>query len=352
MRRLIWLLVVFILCVPIALADGFCGSNGVIIVNPITGALECTGKVGTAAYSETFVAKTSVSITAATHGMGTTPVGLCYDNSTPAVVITQTNGTQFGAIAANGDVSFAWSGSKSGVCLVTALGAGSTGPTGPMGSGFASDDGTTLSVTTGRGVAVGNTVFSAATSEPTCDSTKRGHIVRVNGGAGVADTYRQCIKLVDDSYAWMAFGGGGANPLTIDGSVVGTATLYTDTNGDSCGKLSVTYAQLTGAASSQEIPWLHVPARWWVSRQLMIPATGFTYSSVGTTFTGAMQLNSGNQEFIPNSSLLSGAAYVPVIVPSTTLSSYVVSVKLIGDTTFSHLSNGTAEFHFCGRVLP
>lgn len=39
-------------------------------------------------------------------------------------------------------------------------------------------------------------------TEPTCNSTNRGAKVFVEGGAGVADTYRICTKDAGDAYGW------------------------------------------------------------------------------------------------------------------------------------------------------
>jgi hypothetical protein len=48
------------------------------------------------------------------------------------------------------------------------------------------------------------TVEIQQSSEPTCDATTRGQIAFVQGGAGVADTYRICAKNSSDTYAWYA----------------------------------------------------------------------------------------------------------------------------------------------------
>lgn len=40
--------------------------------------------------------------------------------------------------------------------------------------------------------------------EPTCDSTTRGYVVMVQGGAGVADTFRICTKASDDTFGFRA----------------------------------------------------------------------------------------------------------------------------------------------------
>jgi hypothetical protein len=109
-------------------AHAQCGANGSLSYNPFTKRLDCTGKTGAAGYVATITATTTISVTAATHGQGTKPVGFCYDNATPAVPITLTTNT----VAANGDMVFAWSGTKTGYCVISGLG-NQIGPTGPTG---------------------------------------------------------------------------------------------------------------------------------------------------------------------------------------------------------------------------
>jgi hypothetical protein len=46
-------------------------------------------------------------------------------------------------------------------------------------------------------------MFGAGT-EPACNASTRGRAVMVQGGAGVADTLRVCLKTAVDSYAWTA----------------------------------------------------------------------------------------------------------------------------------------------------
>ncbi len=41
-------------------------------------------------------------------------------------------------------------------------------------------------------------------AEPACDATTRGYVVMVQGGVGVADTFRICSKDALDAYAWRA----------------------------------------------------------------------------------------------------------------------------------------------------
>ena len=129
-----------------AWADAFCGSNGKLVVNPFTNSLECTGKTGPAGYIATFSSQTGITVTAATHGQGTQPFGSCWDNATPANQIALT--ANYPTVAANGDMVFAWTGSKSGYCLISALG-NQVGPAGATGAaGAAGAAGTTLADST------------------------------------------------------------------------------------------------------------------------------------------------------------------------------------------------------------
>lgn len=83
-------------------------------------------------YSAPFSAATGLTVTAATHGLGTAVWGTCFDNASPTNAIVQTAG--FPTVAANGDIVFAWTGSKTGKCLISTLGTGPVGPQGPGGS--------------------------------------------------------------------------------------------------------------------------------------------------------------------------------------------------------------------------
>src|SRR5882672_3156327 len=97
-----------------------CGPNGRMVFNTVSNQFDCTGKTGAAGYVSAFSSSTGFTVTAVTHGQGTKPVGFCYDNGTPELLIAQTAGCP--QVAANGDITFAWSGSKSGYCLISALG--------------------------------------------------------------------------------------------------------------------------------------------------------------------------------------------------------------------------------------
>jgi collagen type VII alpha len=151
-----------------------CGPNGKFLGLGAAGDVLCTGKTGAAGYTTTFAAVTGLSVTAATHGQGVKPVGFCYDNATPANLIAQTSG--FPTVSAIGDVVFAWSGSKTGYCVVSALGtavgpagangangaAGATGATGATGAGGAT--GATGATGASGGISYGPISVTAQTS--------------------------------------------------------------------------------------------------------------------------------------------------------------------------------------------
>ena len=107
-----------------------CGSNGKLVPNLFTGKLECTAKTGAAGYPADFAAATGLTVTAATHGQGTKPTGECWDDASPHNKIIQTDG--FPTVSSTGTIVFAWTGSKTGYCLISAL--GGTGATGPVGA--------------------------------------------------------------------------------------------------------------------------------------------------------------------------------------------------------------------------
>jgi hypothetical protein len=58
------------------------------------------------------------------------------------------------------------------------------------------------SVTASVGADVKGVFVLTGGSKPTCDSTNRGGMWRVEGGAGVADTFEVCTKDAADAYAW------------------------------------------------------------------------------------------------------------------------------------------------------
>lgn len=110
------------------LASAVCGYD------PLLETVTCPPGPGATggAFSAAFAAATGSTVTAATHGKGTAVWSVCVDNATPTNTIVQTAG--FPTIAANGDVVNAWTGSKTGVCYITTLGAGPQGPAGATGS--------------------------------------------------------------------------------------------------------------------------------------------------------------------------------------------------------------------------
>lgn len=81
-----------------------------------------SGGGGSPLYTAPFTAASTLTVTAATHGQGTKPFsGGCYDNSVPANSIPLTSGLP--TVAANGDIVFTWTGSKTGYCLIGGSGA-------------------------------------------------------------------------------------------------------------------------------------------------------------------------------------------------------------------------------------
>lgn len=111
-----------------------------------------TGGGGAAsdAYEATFSADTSITVTAATHGHGTTPyLQGCWDNATPKNLIVLDAG--FPTVAANGDMVITWTGSKTGACYI----ASGTGPIGPTGATGATGDAGATGATGATGPAGG-----------------------------------------------------------------------------------------------------------------------------------------------------------------------------------------------------
>jgi hypothetical protein len=133
---------------------------------------------------------------------------------------------------------------------------------------------------------VGDTVLNPSASEPTCDVSHRGHVVRVLGGAGVADTYRQCNKLSDDSYSWVGMGGvsSGGGLTILTGSV--------DPSG-SCAGVNATSLTLYSNSAT--------PALWYCN------ASGAWERIQSTTMVGSFILNglTGTQPATPPTGYIS-----------------------------------------------
>lgn len=62
--------------------------------------------------------------------------------------------------------------------------------------------GTNMGAVNADGSISATDVIFVTSTESTCDATRRGRIVMVQGGAGVADTVRMCVKSAADTYAW------------------------------------------------------------------------------------------------------------------------------------------------------
>jgi len=98
-----------------------------------------------------------------------------------------------------------WIGYQSGPGVVTQLdnsiGVGYRSH--PMASNHAVFGNSSITLTTLYGrVEMGTEAKWANGVEGTCDATNRGRVVMVQGGVGVADTYRICSKDAADAYAW------------------------------------------------------------------------------------------------------------------------------------------------------
>jgi hypothetical protein len=73
------------------------------------------------------------------------------------------------------------------------------------GSNTATLGNTSITLTVLRGtVELGTEAKWNSGTEGTCDASKRGRVVVVYGGAGVADTFRVCRKDAADAYAWVS----------------------------------------------------------------------------------------------------------------------------------------------------
>ncbi len=161
-------------------ASAQCGPNGTIIGIGKAGDILCTGKTGATGFAKTFTGVATITSTAAEHGQGTKPVGYCYDNGTPALAIAQT--ATYPQVAANGDITFAWTGNKTGTCIISALGT-AVGPQGEKG-----DTGDTGAAGAAGPAPAGTGVVKVTAGVPALVIGTATDCVRVDGTSGACGT--------------------------------------------------------------------------------------------------------------------------------------------------------------------
>jgi hypothetical protein len=230
--------------------------------NPFTKRPDYIAAASAAGYGPTqgctFTAATSLTVTAATHGQGTNPVlEFIKDNGTPALTIALTAG--YPQVAANGDITMAWTGSKTGTCLISAgksgppgaagatgatgatgsAGAtGATGPTGPINT--IADEGTSLTV---RGTV--NFTGSGVTCVDNSGATRTDCTITGGGGSGTIPTTSSVLKGDGAGNATAAASGTDFAPATS-----GTSILKGNGSGGfSSATASTDYAPATSGSS-------------------------------------------------------------------------------------------------------
>lgn len=154
---------------------------------------------------------------------------------------------------------------------------------------------------------------------------------------------------------------GPVNALTVSGSVVGTSVPYMDGE-HSCNKLTVLSTNLTGGVSTQEIPWLTLPAKSVIKWFRWLPNTLYTWASgSNTTMAVSLQQNgtvgSPTSYMFPSTSIQTtpSVAGTPIddVIGVQTASSHTLSLNFLGSQNFSLLnSGGNIEFHICIGLHP
>jgi hypothetical protein len=170
------------------------------------------GGAGIANYETSFSAQTSVTITGATHGFAHRKILIeVYDNSTPRQRIVPSLVT---VDSSSFDVVVTFSGSTTGLIMLNGSGGAGTvtnaaALTLDLPVFGAGSNGIKVGTKTGTGIEAVMSQNPTVTgpiianlAEASCDSTLRGKITVVQGGAGVGDTARICIKTDADIYIW------------------------------------------------------------------------------------------------------------------------------------------------------
>jgi hypothetical protein len=170
------------------------------------------GGAGVANYETSFSAQTSVTITGATHGFAHRKILIeAYDNSTPRQRIVPSLVT---VDSSTFDVVVTFAASTTGLIMLNGSGGAGTvtnaaALTLDLPVFGAGSNGIKVGTKTGTGIegvmSQNPTVTGpiiANLAEASCDSTLRGKITVVQGGAGVGDTARICIKTDADTYIW------------------------------------------------------------------------------------------------------------------------------------------------------
>jgi hypothetical protein len=205
---------------------------------------------------------------------------VCYDNATPANLVYLQVG--YPQVAANGDIGFAWIGTKTGHCLISALSAGPAGYTTVQGAGTGAIQRGTLNFT-GTGVSVsdvsGKTQVSITAGSggaaiasgtyagiPTCDSAANGELYIFTDAIythatcnGTAWTYYREGKAVGDpsapSWTWVNQASGGKT-AAVDSTFGGVYLSVDGTGGDNWRIRKITAPSCPYTVTAQIIPQL------------------------------------------------------------------------------------------------
>lgn len=205
MNRLLCIALFLVASASISYGQG-CGN---IVVNPITGAFDCAGipiapAIGTVPYSCTV---TAVSTIACTHNLATTtPWVVCYDATGNELGSTGATTSVTSVVATSASIAtLTFSGSTTGVCLISTGAMGAPGTNGTNGSGGAAGAAGATGATGPTGATGSTGLTGSAGSTGAAGPTGPTGATGATGSNGTSPTtgykIRSCVAIFGDPAA-------------------------------------------------------------------------------------------------------------------------------------------------------